>query len=117
MGYHRKDGKFCDVETITLNPAEGTTITGDTESDVLELGDRAVARIRQNVTANAATSLDTTIQTGPTPAGPWLTVGTFAQVTTPAEETIVVLLDRFVKAVFNHTGSGAIVVTCEGEAA
>lgn len=116
MGYTAANGKWMDVEDVNLNPTTGTSITADAVSNILELGDRCSLRLTQVVSANAATSLDTTIQ-GSQDRSNWFTLGTMAQVTTPATERKSFPTARYVRASYNHTGAGAIVVTLSGEVA
>jgi len=115
MSYQTSKGVHANTEPVYLNPTVGTSITADAVSEILELGDRACLRLRQNVTANAATSLATTIE-GSEDRVNWFTLGTFATVTTPAAESKSFPGARFVRASFNHTGAGAIAVALSGEA-
>lgn len=106
--------RFIDTEPVNFSP-DGGSIAADGTSAVLDLGDRAILRLRLNVTANAATSLAVTMQ-GSQDNENWFTLGTFATVTTPAAESKIFPCARFVRASFNHTGSGAQTFTLTGEA-
>lgn len=118
MGYTKANGQFADVEPIVLNPLEGAAVTVDGYSAVLELGDRALARLTLAATSvSSGDTVDVTIQTSPDGVN-WYTSGTFAQVTAPGSESKLFLLDRFVRAHFDVGGSGvSIACTLAGEAA
>lgn len=106
MGYHRRDGKFADVESVILLPsaarAAGAAVTGT----AVELGSRAVARLKLDVTAiSSGTTLDVTIETS-RDGVTWYTSGTFTQKTssTGAEEKLF-MLDRFVRTKYTSVGT------------
>jgi hypothetical protein len=63
------------------------------------MDDRGVVRLTLNVTKAGTGTLDVTLQTGETEAGPWRTLGTFAQATgVSSERKCFAGADRFVRA-------------------
>lgn len=117
MGYHMQDGRYADVEPVSLGPIEGNTISADAVSEIFEMGDRGVLRMTLDVTAFAPTSLDVTVMTCDTKGGTYYSAGAFTQVTGTGSERKAFTVDRFVYLDFNHAGSGAITLSAEGEAA
>jgi hypothetical protein len=115
MGYFKANGQYANTEAVVLSPAAALTEDGNSAS--LELGDRAVARLTLAATAvSAGDTLDVTVQTS-RDGTTWYTSGTFTQVTTTGSETKCFLLDRFVRAAYNVTGSDvSITCTLTGEA-
>jgi hypothetical protein len=121
MGYSMRNGQWADTEELKLNPLEGT-LTTDGYSAIVEVGDRAVARLRLLTTAVSSSDVvDVTIQTS-RDGITFFTSGTFTQVATTIDATWdqrkTFLLDRFVRAHFNVTGAAvSIALTLTGEAA
>lgn len=117
MGYQIQNGRYADTEEISLNPLEGAAVTTDGYSDVLELGDRGVARLTLDATSvSSGDTLDVTVQTS-RDGVTYYTAGTFTQVTAQGAESKLFMLDRFVRAHYNVTGSGvSIACTLTGEA-
>jgi len=116
MGYFRTDGKWAETEPVNLTPATNP-FSADTTSPVVELGDRARVALTLAITAFAPTSLDVTVQGSRDGANDWYTLGTFTQATGTGTQRKVFPAERFVRANYNHEGSGAITLTLEGEAA
>lgn len=120
-GYTMLDGEFADVEAIDLSYGSAIAVATPVYSGVLELGDRAVARLTLSCTAlTAGDSFDVTIQTSRNGYDGWYTAGTFTTVSATGSESKVFLLDRFVRAMFDGTDAGGgISYTCTvtGEAA
>lgn len=115
MGYFKSDGRYANTEPLSLSPS--AALTEDANGASVELGDRAVARLTLAATAvSAGDTLDVTVQTS-SDGSTWYTSGAFTQVTTTGSETKLFLLDRFVRAVYNVTGSD-VSITCSltGEA-
>lgn len=119
MGYTMANGEFADVIDIDLAPLEGSTVTTDGNSAVVELGDRGVIALTLVVGAvSASDSLDVTVQTSRDGVNNWYSAGTFTQATTAATERKTFAVDRFVRANYNVTGSGVSItgVSLTGEA-
>jgi hypothetical protein len=115
MGYQRADGKWADTESVVLTPATNPFST-DVTGPAIELGDRARLSLTLDITAFAPTSLDVTIQ-GSFDGSTYFTLGTFTQATGTGTQRKTFGSARFVRASYNHTGSGAITLSLTGEAA
>src|SRR5690349_6963260 len=119
MGYTMRNGRYANTADVTLNPLEGAALTVDGKSQVVELGDRGVLRLRLLCTSvSAADTLDVTVETS-RDGVTWYSAGTFTQVTDAAQQDQrkVFAVDRFVRADFNVGGTGvSIACTLTGEA-
>lgn len=104
QGYTMADGRYAEVEPVTLAASAARTATGNGSG--AELGDRRVARLKLDVTAASGTSptLDVTIQTS-RDGTTWYTAGTFAQRTGIANESKVFAIDRHVRASWTIGGT------------
>lgn len=117
QGYTKADGRYANVHPIT--PAASAARTANGNGSSIELGDRAVARLKLDVTAASGTSptLDVTVQTSRDGAT-WYTAGTFTQRTGVASEEKVFAIDRFVRASWTVGGtSPSFTFSVAGEAA
>lgn len=121
MGYAMSSGRWADTQDLNLNPSEGAALTTDGYSAAVEVGDRAVARLRLLTTSVSSSDVvDVTIQTSHDGVT-YYTSGTFTQVATTIDATWdqrkTFLLDRFVRAHYNVTGAAvSIAITLTGEA-
>lgn len=105
MGYHMQSGKYADTEEITLKAAG--VEAASTEGEAIEVGDRRVARLTLDVTADASgTTLDVDVECSSDGVN-WYVSGSFSQVggTTPASEQKLFMLDRFVRYVSTIVGT------------
>lgn len=118
MGYAMRNGQWADTIDLKLNPLEGAAVTTDGYSAIVEVGDRAIARLVLDATVvSSGDTVDVTVQTS-RDGVTFYTSGTFTQVTAVSAESKVFLLDRFVRAHFNVTGAAiSIACTLTGEAA
>lgn len=120
-GYHLgSTRRWANVEALSLPPLEGASVTTDGYSKVVELGDRAVARLKLTVGAHSsADTLDVTIQCSRDGVNNWYSVGAFTQTSAAGSESKTFALDRFVRAKYDVTGSSVsiAVTSLEGEAA
>jgi len=121
MGYTKKSGRYADTTDANLNPLSGATVTVDGYSQVLEMGDRATARLNLKTTAvtGSGAVLDVTVQTSKDGVT-WYTSGTFTQVANTVDTTWdqrkIFTIDRFVRALFDVTGTTPVItVTLLGE--
>lgn len=116
MGYSTKSGRWASTLDLPLAASAARTATGN--GSAFEPGDKAIARLRLNVTAAAGTSptLNVTIQTshdGTT----WRSAGTFTQATAVSEQRAAFSIDRFVRATWTIAGtSPSFTFSITGEA-
>lgn len=109
MGYQGSDGRWRDVETLTLAASAARTATANGTS--VEVGDRGVACMTLDVTAvggDADETLDVKLQTSED-GSTWRDVASFTQVLqtggATSERKSFVGLDRFVRAVWTLAGT------------
>jgi hypothetical protein len=118
MGYTKQNGEFADTTPVYLTPTGGN-VTEDAYGPWVELGDCGVLRGTLTTTAvSGSDALDVTLYTSPdgTEANQY-SAGTFTQQTSATAETKCFLIDRWVRAHYNVTGSEvSIDVTLTGEA-
>ena len=96
-----QSGRYADTEPLVLKPLAAETAS--TEGPAVEVGDRRVARLTLNATADTAgTTLDVDVETS-SDGETWYVAGSFTQVgaATPASEQKLFMLDRFVR--YNST--------------
>lgn len=117
MGYHKANGEFANVETVTLLPSAARAAGAAVAGTAFELGDRAVARLKLDITAiSSGTTIDVTIETS-RDNSTWYTSGTFTQVTTtPGAEQKLFMVDRYVRAKYTTVGT-SYTFSVSGEAA
>lgn len=109
-------GRFINAKPLNLNPLEGSAVTVDGYSAVVELGDARVARLKLDVTAvSTDDTLDVNVETS-SDGITWYTSGSFTQATGVTSEQKLFMLDRFVRAHYNVGGSDvSIAATLVGE--
>ncbi len=119
-GYQTANGlRFADVEDVKLPALEGATVTTDGYSRVVEVGDRAIARLTLTVGAHSASDvLDVDIETSRDGVNNFYVSGSFTQTSEAGVQRKVFLCDRFIRARYNVTGAGvSIPANVEGELA
>jgi len=104
MGYSTTSGRWANTRDLPLAPSAARTTTAN--GTAFEPGDKAVARLRLNVTAASGTSptLNVTVQTshdGTT----WRSAGTFTQATAVSEQRATFSIDRYVRATWAIAGT------------
>lgn len=79
-GYQMQDGRFANTEQVIMLPSQAFP-AGNTIGAAIEAGGKTLVRLTLAATAKSGTNptLDVTVQTARSPAGPWRSVGTFAQ--------------------------------------
>lgn len=80
------DGQWASLDNVTLAGVAARTAT--VTLDPVEVGDKGTLRLDLDVTAASGTTptLDGTVQTSKSEAGPWRTLGSFAQATAAGTE-------------------------------
>lgn len=96
-GYNTTDGRYSDVDEITLFPSQALTTT--TAGSPFEVGGRGTVRLTLDVTASSGTpTLDVTVQTRKDANDSWRAVAAFAQKTgVSVERKCFAGLDREVR--------------------
>lgn len=115
MGYTTLSGRHSNTVEIDLSPDGPVTANG--KSRVIELHDRSVARLTLDVASvSSDDDLDVTIEVS-SDGSTWYDSGAFTQASDQGSEQKLFMLDRFVRADFEVTGSDvSIVFTLKGEA-
>lgn len=115
MGYTTLSGRWAN--TVELNLSPDGPVTANTTSRVIELHDRAVARLTLDVTAvSADDELDVTIEVS-SDGSTWYESGAFTTATEIGSEQKLFMLDRYLRANCEVTGSDvSIAFTLKGEA-
>lgn len=115
MSYHKSNHQYVDAEAIT--PLASALRSSTVSSAAIEVGDNHTLRMLQDATASSGSpTLDTDCETGPTAAGPWIVVGSFAQETgVGSERKAFSGLDRFARFTATFGGTGDITYSVSGE--
>lgn len=125
MAYTMQNGRHANTRAVALNPLGGAAVTANGKSAVIELGDRAVLRLRLLATANSGSSPVVTAKVETSYDGvTWRDVDSspsFTQVASSQDATWdqrkAFVVDRFVRADYVvGGGSPSISLTLEGEA-
>lgn len=110
MSYETSAGEYVDSVSLNLNATEGTTVTTDGYSAVIELGHRrTVAAVLTVTSVSSSDSLDVTIETTDDGTN-WYTCCTFTQATGATTERKVFVAGRKIRANYNVTGASISIV-------
>lgn len=118
MGYYlTSNQRYIDTLDINLDPEEGQLTTDGYSANTYEMGEKRVVCLTLDATAvSSADTLDVTIQTS-RDGTTWYSAGAFTQVTSIGSESKIFVVDRYLRAHFDVTGSDvAIDCTLRGEA-